>query len=162
MSSPEGSPCLGVVVFVLRRDEDSHRYLYVRRSGGRFSGQWWPVTGTREAEEAPHLTALRELCEETGLVPQRLQATPLRAPHLAEEGFLRVYLAYVGEADEVVLNHEHDAFRWLDAAEVKALTPERNHVQIDLIEALISSSEEHEMPWHRRAARLLAESGESE
>ena len=65
MSAPQRSPCLGVVVFVLRREEDSHRYLFVRRSGGRFSGQWWPVTGTREAEETPRLTALRELREET-------------------------------------------------------------------------------------------------
>ena len=138
MSSPQRSPCLGVVVFVLRRDEDSHRYLYVRRSGGRFSGQWWPVTGTREAEEAPRLTALRELREETGLVPDHLQATSLRAPHIHEDGFLSVFLAYVGEADEVILNHEHDAFRWLTAEEVKAITPERIHDQIDRIEEMVS------------------------
>jgi len=84
------------------------------------------------------VTALRELREETGLVPDHLQATSLRAPHIHEDGFLSVFLAYVGEADEVILNHEHDAFRWLTAEEVKAITPERIHDQIDRIEEMVS------------------------
>ena len=65
-----------------------------------------------------------------------------------------MFLAYVDEVDEVVLNHEHDAFKWLSAEEVKAITPERIHLQIDLIDEMVSSSDANQMPGHRMLARL--------
>jgi hypothetical protein len=55
----------------------------------------------------------------------------------------------------VILNHEHDAFRWLTAEEVKDITPERIHVQIDLIDEMVSPSDANQMPGHRTPARLL-------
>jgi hypothetical protein len=45
----------------------------------------------------------------------------------------------------VILNHEHDAFRWLTAEEVKAITPERIHDQIDVIDEMVSSSVANDM-----------------
>lgn len=134
------SDCLGVVLFVIRRGADSHQYLLVRRSGGRFAGQWWPVTGTSLPDESPHRTALRELREETGLVPVSLHKTRLKAPHAEERGFLSVFLAFVGGSAEVVLNYEHDEFQWLSADGVKSLIPVQTHRSIDAIEELIGSS----------------------
>jgi dATP pyrophosphohydrolase len=122
MTTSSASDCLGVVLFVVRRNADTHQYLLVRRSGGRFAGQWWPVTGTSRPDESPDRTALRELREETGLVPVSLYKTQLEAPHVEERGFLSVFLAFVEESAEVVLNYEHDAFKWLSAIEELVLS----------------------------------------
>ncbi len=139
MTPASASDCLGVVLFVVRRSADTHQYLLVRRSGGRFAGQWWPVTGTSCADESPDRTALRELREETGLVPVSLHKTQLEAPHAEERGFLSVYLAFVEASAEVVLNYEHDGFQWLSADGVKSLIPVQTHRAIDAIEELVLS-----------------------
>ena len=140
MTTSSASDCLGVVLFVVRRSADTHQYLLVRRSGGRFAGQWWPVAGTSRPHESPHRTALRELREETGLVPVSLYKTRLEAPHAEERGFLPVFVAFVEASAEVVLNYEHDDFQWLSANGVKSLIPVQTHRSIDAIEELILSS----------------------
>jgi dATP pyrophosphohydrolase len=140
MTPAPSSSCVGVVVFVIRRSADTHEYLLVRRSGGRFGGQWWPVTGTSLPDESPDQTALRELREETGLIPVSLYKSRFEAPHAGEQGFLSVFLAFVGASAEVVLNYEHDEFQWLSANGVKSLIPVQTHRAIDAIEKLILSS----------------------
>jgi dATP pyrophosphohydrolase len=140
MTTSSSSDCLGVVLFVVRRSADTHRYLLVRRSGGRFGGQWWPVAGTSRPDEPPHRTALRELREETGLVPVSLYKTQLEAPHSEERGFLSIFVAFVEASAEVVLNYEHDDFRWLSANGLKSLIPVQTHRAIDTIEELVLSS----------------------
>ena len=139
MTPSSSSDCLGVVLFVVRRSADTHEYLLVRRSGGRFAGQWWPVAGTSRPEEPPHRTALRELREETGLVPVSLYKTRLEAPHFEERGFLSIFVAFVEASAEVILNCEHDAFRWLSANGLKSLIPVHTHRAIDVIEELVLS-----------------------
>jgi dATP pyrophosphohydrolase len=83
---------------------------------------------------------LRELREETGLIPVSLYRTELRAPHAEEQGFLSIFLAFVEESAEVVLNYEHDDFRWLSANGVKSLIPVQTHRSIDVLEELVLSS----------------------
>jgi 8-oxo-dGTP pyrophosphatase MutT (NUDIX family) len=133
------SSCLGVVLFVVRRAEGEHRYLLVRRSGGRFSGQWWPVAGTCHPGESPPVTALRELREETGLQPISLHRTQLEVPHSEERGFLSIFLALVEPSDRVVLNYEHDEFQWLTADGVKALIPSQTYRSVDILEGILRS-----------------------
>lgn len=139
MTASSSSDCLGVVLFVVRRSADRHQYLLVRRSGGRFGGQWWPVAGTSLPDEPPHRTALRELREETGLVPISLYQTQLQAPHSEERGFLSIFVAFVEASAEVILNYEHDASRWLSANGLKSLIPAQTHRAIDAIEELVLS-----------------------
>ena len=86
------------------------------------------------------MTALRELREETGLVPSSLHETRLEVPHAEEEGFLSVFLAFVEPSQRVVLNYEHSDFRWLSADGVKALIPSQTHGSIDAIEAMVASA----------------------
>jgi len=133
------SSCLGVVLFVVRRSEGTHRYLLVRRSGGRFSGQWWPVAGTCRPDESPPVTALRELREETGLRPISLHRTQLEVPHSEERGFLSIFLALVEPSHRVVLNYEHDEHRWLTADGVKALIPSHTYGSVDILEGILRS-----------------------
>ncbi|MDH3644609.1 MAG: NUDIX domain-containing protein [Gammaproteobacteria bacterium] len=116
----QADSCVAIAVYVLRRRAGETELLFVRRSGGRFGGQWWPVTGTREPSEDPQECALRELREETGLVPETLFSTDLTAP-VEGGGYLRIYVAPVGSHAVVSLNWEHDAHRWCSAEEANAV-----------------------------------------
>lgn len=117
---PQTDSCVAIAVYVLRRSVGGTELLFLRRSGGRFEGQWWPVTGTREPSEDPQQCALRELLEETGLVPQMLFPTDLTAP-VEGGGHLRIFVAPVESSAVVCMNWEHDAHRWCSAEEAHAI-----------------------------------------
>jgi dATP pyrophosphohydrolase len=112
--------CVAIAVYVLRRSAGETELLFVRRSGGRFGGQWWPVTGTREPSEDPTQCALRELREETGLIPSTLVQTDLTAP-VEGGGYLRIFVAPVEGSAVVRLNWEHDAHHWCSPEEAHAI-----------------------------------------
>lgn len=112
--------CAAISVYVLRRRAGATELLFLRRSGGRFGGQWWPVTGTREPSEDPIQCALRELREETGLTPTSLYQTDLTAP-VEGGGYLRIFVASVDSSAVVCLNWEHDAHRWCSTDEAHVI-----------------------------------------
>jgi len=129
--SPDCSPeCVGVVVFVVRQPAEGGGFLFLRRSGGRFADQWWPVAGTREADERPVDTAVREIEEETGLTPTALHDTGIVAPLLEMPGNLRVFVAFAQPRAEVRLNYEHSDFQWLSFEQVLAIIPPSSHASI--------------------------------
>ncbi len=119
---PDESGCVAVSVYVLRRHTSKPQLLFLRRSGGRFEGQWWPVTGTREPSEDPIQCALRELREETSLTPYALFRTGLTAP-VEGGGYLRIFVASVDAAEIVRANWEHDAYRWCSVEEAHSIIP---------------------------------------
>jgi dATP pyrophosphohydrolase len=115
--------CVAISVYVLRRRSGRTELLFLRRSGGRFEGQWWPVTGTRQPTENPTECALRELQEETGLTPHALYPTALTAP-VEGGGYLRIFVAPAHESAVVRINWEHDAYRWCSPSEASAVVGE--------------------------------------
>lgn len=123
MSEPT-TPCVGISVTVVRRGKDHPEILFLRRSGGRFAGQWWPVTGTREPGEDPVACALRELSEETALFPAGLYETGFRPPIEGGRGHLRVFVATVDAGAPVRLNWEHDDLQWCSLDEARARVPD--------------------------------------
>jgi len=117
---PNANSCVAVSVYVLRRRAGETELLFLRRSGGRFEGQWWPVAGTRKAPEDPIQCALRELREETGLTPTALYQTHITAP-VEGGGYLRIFVAPVAASAIVRINWEHDAHRWCSIKEAHAM-----------------------------------------
>lgn len=106
-----------VDVYVLRAGPAGLETLLLRRApGGRCPGAWEVVHGRIEGSEAPVTAALRELREETGLVPDRLYNLSRAESfyrHTADEiGFIPVFAAFVSAA-EVRLSAEHNAAEWL-------------------------------------------------
>jgi dATP pyrophosphohydrolase len=108
-------------VVVLRRHEGAWQVLLLQRTDRWVCGKWCPVTGTIDTGERAWETALRELQEETGLVPDRFYSSD------AVEQFydarreclciLPVFVAILDRDQPVGLNHEHSDHRWLPIAE---------------------------------------------
>ena len=116
-----------VACYVVRPGEagGEHEFLMLRRSPGEFmAGAWSVVRGTSEAGETAWGAALRELREETGLVPREFyQLDTVDVFYLAKGDTIwhcPAFCALVGRDAEVSLNPEHDAVRWVPRPRIEA------------------------------------------
>src|SRR4051812_38096329 len=109
-----------VTVFVARPDSagTSHEFLQLHRAPDDYMGNTWQIVrGTLEPGETAIEGALRELREESGLVPTEFYRLG------RVESFYRAiddtlwhsvsFVALVGQDAQVVLNEEHDDARWM-------------------------------------------------
>jgi 8-oxo-dGTP pyrophosphatase MutT (NUDIX family) len=109
----------GCSVIVWRAGESGREYLILHRRTARgptHEGDWaWtPPSGARDPGEDADATAERELHEETGL------ELPLTRSDIGDEGW-RVYTAEAPQDAQIILNEEHDRFRWVSAEEAERL-----------------------------------------
>ena len=105
----------GSSVVVWRRSGREREYLVLHRAAAgspEYGGDWaWtPPSGARQPDEDVEAAARRELREETGL---DLAITPTA---LGSEEW-RVYHAEAPADARIVLDEEHDRYRWVAAAE---------------------------------------------
>ena len=113
-----------VSVYAFRVEGDRPWYLLLRRAQGRkLAGAWQVVHGHIEDEETAVDAALRELREETELVPQALWAVDhverMYDPRKDHIRLVPCFAALVaGDAHTGV---EHDAKRWLTEREAMSL-----------------------------------------
>lgn len=110
-----------VDVYVLRGTGSALEALVLRRAAsGRCPGSWESVHGGIEPGELPTNAALRELAEETGLVPERFyNLSRVEAFYRHREdlvALIPVFVALVAADAQVRLSDEHDAFEWLAPA----------------------------------------------
>ena len=118
-----------VSVFVVRVGPKGFEYLQLRRRKGDYlGGTWQTVRGSAEPGETSIQTALRELCEETGFVPTEFYSLGIvETFHIAASDTLYflfhspTFVAVVDAATGVVLDPEHDAHRWIEAADATRL-----------------------------------------
>ncbi len=102
--------------------------LLMRRAAHRiFPGLWQCVTGGVEPGEQVPAAALREVSEETGLADADIEAfydLDQVAPFYDEgsDGVVvsAIFAVRVRPTASAVLSHEHDAMRWVPAADVPA------------------------------------------
>jgi dATP pyrophosphohydrolase len=116
-----------ISVFVVRPDASgaAHEFLQLRRSKDDFMGATWQtVRGTAEAGELAWQAALRELKEETGLVPDEFyKLSTLESFYVVKDETVwhcPGFVAMVSREAKVVLNDEHDAARWIARCEIDA------------------------------------------
>jgi 8-oxo-dGTP pyrophosphatase MutT (NUDIX family) len=122
-----------VDTYAVRGAGERLEVLALRRGGnGRCPGSWETVHGTIESGETPVQASLRELHEETGLVPQKfynLSRTEAFYQHRSDElALIPVFVAFVASDAAVRLSDEHDRSEWLrvpDAARRFAWPRER-------------------------------------
>jgi 8-oxo-dGTP pyrophosphatase MutT (NUDIX family) len=114
-----------VDVYVLRGVGDELEVLVLRRgSRGRCPHSWETVHGHIDAGETPAEAALREMTEETGLVPEQfynISRVEMFFRHsLDEVALIPVFAAWVDPEAVAVVSPEHDRAEWLSPAKAKA------------------------------------------
>lgn len=138
-----------IEVCVFRTLEEKTEYLVLKRADDEpvYPGMWQIVTGTTQGEETALKASLRELNEETGLVPVQYWVVPHTnafydhrrdAVHLVP-----LFAARVSPEATVRLSHEHSAFTWISYSDARArLVWPGQRAGLDLVHQVIAGGEE--------------------
>lgn len=96
----------------------------LRRTGNE---QWCQVAGGIEPGEKAWEAALREIKEETGLVPDVLYSADTCEQFYEVEKdsiwMAPVFVAYAKPDSNVILNHEHSEYKWVSFKKAISMVP---------------------------------------
>jgi len=128
-----------VSVYVCKKEDDRGRYLLLKRKSKYMYGLWQQVSGKIKKGETGWQAAIREIKEETGLVPESLySADVVESFYEANQNcvnIIPVFVAFVGGDSKVVLSSEHSEYKWLAAEEaIEHVSFPLQKMAIDLIE----------------------------
>ncbi len=124
---------------IFRETHNGLEFLLLKRSETEiYPGIWQMVSGKIKTGEKAFETALREIKEETGLIPQKFWTAPnINSFYLPEKdyiSFLPVFAALVEVDSKVIISREHSEFKWVKIEEAKKLLAwEGQRKSVDLI-----------------------------
>jgi dATP pyrophosphohydrolase len=123
-----------IELHICRKSSDGYKFLLLKRSEKNkiYPGIWQMITGTIESHEHTKDTLLRELEEETGLVPSKIYCIPkINTFYLAIADKIcmsPVFLAIV-DSSNVKISAEHTEYKWADFDEASKLIHWPNQVE---------------------------------
>lgn len=102
------------------------KFLLLKRSSKvSYPGLWQPVTGKIKKKETAVQAAIREIKEETGIVPVKLFVIPnVNSFYYKEKdaiSFVPVFGASVINNTKIKLSNEHEEYGWFTPEESKKL-----------------------------------------
>ncbi|MDA3860277.1 MAG: NUDIX domain-containing protein [Melioribacteraceae bacterium] len=111
---------------IFRRIHDDIEYLIMKRGPNEiYPNVWQMVTGSIEQDEKAFETAIREIKEETSLVPKSFWNVPnVNSFYSANDDSINmvpVFVAEVGKDCEVILSVEHSEYLWCSNEKAKEL-----------------------------------------
>ena len=117
--------CYAVAAVLILEDNDNQVLVLRRAESTPLGGAWGPVTGALEAGENASQAALREIQEETGLVPKRFYSADyciqFYEPINRAISVIPVFVGFVSDDQTVALNWEHSDYRWASFEEALPL-----------------------------------------
>ena len=127
-----------IEALIFRETEKGIEFLLLKRAKDQiYPGLWQMVTGKIEGGEKAYQTALREIKEETSLVPSQLWVAPtVNSFYEPKEDYiclLPVFAARVKAEVNVILSREHTEYKWVgkdDAKKLLAWPGQRESVDI--------------------------------
>jgi dATP pyrophosphohydrolase len=125
---------------IFRRIKDNIEFLLLKRADGEiYSGIWQMVTGSVKENEEAYNTALREIKEETSIIPKKFWVVPHINSFYSRKRnsvcMVPVFAALASELDKVTISDEHDEYKWVSADEArKLLAWEGQRKSVDIIE----------------------------
>lgn len=130
-------------VYLYAFQEGQLKFLLFRRAHGKiYQGQWRMVGGKKNEQETHWQAALREMNEETGLVPEDFWVIPsLNHFYEHKTDQIRLIPAFAAEVPreaEIRLDDEHTEARWITSSEVPefVIWPEQRKM-FKLLEELV-------------------------
>lgn len=109
--------CRGVAVVLLKNTPCGYKVLLLERATSVLRGIWCYIGGAIEEGEKVWEAALREIREETSITNVTLfTSNKFDQFYSAEENYIYiapVFVGYVDEDQNVILNHEHSKYEWL-------------------------------------------------
>jgi dATP pyrophosphohydrolase len=112
-----------ISAYVCRIEDGKGRYLILRRKSSYLSSSWQMVSGKIEKGEKAWEAALREITEETGLIPDRLYSVnKLEQFYEASQNCINLVPIFAGFVDSdqpVKLSPEHSEHKWVSPEESK-------------------------------------------
>ena len=129
-----------VEVHLFKIVDGNLKYLILKRSENEiFPELWQMVTGKIECGEKAYETAIREIKEETGLLPKKLWVVPnINSFYSQAEdciSLLPVFAAQLRSSCSVKISEEHCEYKWVSSKEAKKLFAwQGQRKSIDIIE----------------------------
>lgn len=134
-------------LYVYQKEGGGISFLLLKRSKDKiYSNQWRMIGGKVKKNELRWKAALRELNEETGLVPDLFWSVPT-LNHFYEHKTDQIHLippfaAEISGESTVTLNSEHSDFVWVksDAADQYIIWPEQKRI-INCISNIVTNDQ---------------------
>ena len=111
---------------IFREIDGKIEFLLLKRSPHEiYPGIWQMVTGSIKEGEKAYETALREIKEETGLIPEDFWVVPYTNSFYSHEKnvmcMVPVFVIRVSPNSKVMLSEEHSEFMWVDYEKAKTM-----------------------------------------
>jgi len=112
-----------VDVYPYQKEQDEVEFLVFKRDTDvQYAHQWRMIGGKVDPEETHYEAALRELNEETGLLPDLLWTIPSvnhfydrKSDHIS---LIPAFGAKINKEQNITLNHEHVCWKWISQDEL--------------------------------------------
>ena len=131
-----------------RSGNEKIEFLILKRvQDGPYPNIWQMVTGAIHENEKAYKTAIREIKEETGLVPLRMWTLPnINSFYSSEDDcifMIPVFAVEVKINDLVTLSSEHSEFNWIDKDEmIKLLAWPGQKKSVEILSEYLTSENE--------------------
>ncbi len=128
-----------IEVHLIRENNGKIEFLLLKRASyEKFPDIWQMVSGKIKSDETAIEATLREIKEETNLIPEKLWVLPrVNSFYLAEDDSINLVPVFVAKVDNksiVKISDEHSEFSWVDGKEAKRLLAwSGQRASIDLI-----------------------------